>query len=112
MNQYIGWPGGLQWEGRYLVVGDQSTPMVYQFAISGSQGTKVGAIHLGSGAYDVTAFFLEHQTIIAPNVCQVSGPNCHSDVLFYRYPAGGKATKKITRGVRGADGAAVSAAGT
>ncbi len=111
LNQYIGWPGGLQWDGKYLAVGDQNAPNVYEFAVSGSQGTKVGTVHMGSGANDVTDFFLDGQTLIAPNVCQVSGSKCHSDVLFFKYPAGGKATKKILKGIRGTDGAAVSKAG-
>lgn len=43
LDQGIGWPGGIQWDGAYLALGDQNSPVIYQFSIEGSQGTRVGA---------------------------------------------------------------------
>src|SRR6202034_3377504 len=31
-NQYIGWPGGVQWDGKHVAIGDQITPVIYQFS--------------------------------------------------------------------------------
>jgi len=104
LNQNIGWPGGVQWDGKYVAVGDQNTPVVYQFAIKGSQGTKKGATTMGSGASVVDQYFIDGQTLIAPN--QLVGSD--SDVLFYKYPSGGDATKIITKDVRAAHGVVVS----
>lgn len=107
LPQYIGWPGGLRWDGKFLVVGDQVTPTIYRFTISGSSGTLAGTTNLGSGAKDVTDFFIQNHTIIAPNQC---APCQHTDALFFRYPAGGTATKILMDGIKGPDGASVSLA--
>ncbi len=105
LNQAIGWPGGVQWDGKHIAVGDQNTPVLYRFSIRGSRGRKVGTTSLGSGASVIDQFFIDAKTLIAPN--QLVGSN--SDVLFYKYPAGGTATKIITKAVRAAHGVVVSA---
>ncbi|MGA9944114.1 MAG: hypothetical protein WBP75_03670 [Candidatus Cybelea sp.] len=50
--------GGIQWDGKHVAVGayishkrGKSTPVIYQFAIAGTQGEKVGTTILGSPAY-------------------------------------------------------------
>ncbi len=106
LNESIGWPGGVQWDGKYWAVGDQAAPVIRQFTIKGSQGMEVGTTAMGSGADDVTQSFIQGRTLIVPNVIR----GMRADVLFYKYPAGGDATKKITRGLDAADGAAVSLA--
>lgn len=109
LDRHIGWPGGVQWDGKYLAVGDQSTPTIYRFSIVGGRGTNVGSVHLGSNANDIQQFFIQGHTVIAPNAC-VPG-KCGANVLFFEYPAGGKATKKITRALKGFPaGASVSLA--
>lgn len=44
-------------------------------------------------------------TLIVPNIIPPGGLD--SQALFFRYPEGGKATKKITKGVKAAQGAVV-----
>jgi hypothetical protein len=104
-DQYIGWPGGVQWDGKHVAIGDQITPVIYQFSMHGSKAAKVGTTALGSGAYNVVQFFIDGQTVIAPD--QHPRPS-NGDVLFYNYPAGGSATKKITKAVIDPHGAVVS----
>jgi len=104
LNQSIGWPGGVQWDGKYVAVGDQNSPVIYQFSIKGSHGTKRGTTTMASGARFVDQYFIDGQTLIAPN--QLGGST--SDVLFYKYPTGGDATKIITKDVRAAHGVVVS----
>lgn len=109
LNQYIGWPGGVQWDGTYLAVGDQSTPAIYQFVTDRKRGKKIHTTPLGSGAGDVAQFFIDGQTLVAPDACSPSQCS-RENVLFFKYPQGGTATKEITKGTRGPDGAAVSKA--
>jgi hypothetical protein len=104
LNQYIGFPGGVQWDGKHVAVGDQIAT-IYRFAISGSQGTLVGTTQL-SGAKEVKQAWIQGARLIAPN--SVSGPG--ANVLIYDYPTGGGAIKTIERGVEGPQGATVSLA--
>jgi hypothetical protein len=108
-NQYIGWPGGVQWDGKHVAIGDQITPVIYQFSIKGAEATKIGSTTMGSGASDVAQFFIQGQTLIAPN--QVPGKGgSGSKALFYKYPTGGTATKEISKHVEAAHGVVVSLA--
>jgi hypothetical protein len=109
LNQYIGWPGGIQWHYKYLVLGDQTTPAIYRFKIVETKAIKVGAAPLGSKENDYTQFWIQGSTLIAPEVC--ASRRCRfrdNAVLFFKYPAGGKPTKKITAGVGYAVAASVS----
>ena len=108
VNQYISWPGGIEWDGKYVAVGDQNSPIVYELAVKGRRAQTVGTTHMGSGAQTVKQFWIQGQTIIAPNT--YIKKELRSDVLFYAYPAGGKATENITDGVEDAQGAVVSLA--
>jgi hypothetical protein len=106
LNETIGFPGGVQWDGKYMVVGDQNTPVVYRFAISGDTGQVVGSTTLGgSDVTDISQFFITGGRLIAPNQCKGS---CAGNVLYYNYPAGGNSTKTISNGVRYPHGAVVS----
>jgi hypothetical protein len=106
LNQYIGWPGGVQWDGEHVAVGDDVNADVYEFAVNGSHGEKVGSTPLGSGAKYVAQYFIDNKALIAPN--QIAGSD--SDVLFYKYPTGGRAVRILKKGVRAAHGVAVSPA--
>lgn len=109
LNQGIGFPGGVQWDGKHVAVGDQNFPVIYQFAIKGSSGDEEGKTSLGSGAGDVFQFFVLGSRVIVPNQCKAS---CTGNVLYYEYPAGGTATKTIMKDVRYPHGAVVSKANT
>lgn len=109
LDKSIGYPGGIQWDGRYVAVGDQDTSIIYQFQIKAHSGKEAGSTPLGSHASEVSQFFILAKKIIAPNV-YFTKRRAFSDVLFFDYPAGGKATKKITIGVKTPVGAVVSKA--
>jgi hypothetical protein len=109
VNQYIRFPGGVQWDGQHLAIGDQFNH-IYRFAIKGSTTMIVGITELDSGAQYVQQSWIQGQTIIAPNVYIPKEKPKQSDVLLYPYPRGGAATKKITRGILDANGAVVSLA--
>jgi hypothetical protein len=102
LNQQVGWPGGVQWHGRYLAVGDQAKSAIYQFAVSGSHGALKGTTLLNDTS-DVIQFWIEGHRVIG-------GDHPSSQVHYWDYPAGGNPTKTITRGVGGPDGMTVSLA--
>jgi|SRR5580700_574649 hypothetical protein len=106
VDEYVTFPGGVQWDGKYLAIGDQLNN-VYEFAISGYQGKAVGTTRFESGARYVKQFWIQNDVIIAPNVYK---KHARSNVLLFDYPTGGKAFMKITDGVSDAQGAVVSLA--
>lgn len=88
LNQSIGSPGGVQWDGKHVAVGDQSTNVVYQFSISGKKGTKAGSTPL-TGASEVVQFWIAGSKLIGPDAGA-------GDAGIWKYPAGGSALKTIT----------------
>ncbi len=105
LNQKIGSPGGVQWDGQHVVVGDIGSATVYAFAISGNQGILTGETHF-TGAKSVTKSWIEGQRIIAPD--SVGGPG--DKVLIYDYPAGGSPVKTISKHLLEPQGATISKA--
>lgn len=93
LDQSIVIPGGVQWDGKYLAVGDQGAgykgSTIYQFSMSGSTGTKVGTTPL-NGSSDVISFWIEGNRVVGPNIG--SSPN----VMYWKYPEGGNAIKTMT----------------
>jgi hypothetical protein len=84
-------PGGVQWGGTNLAVGDRTGtngPVIYQIRIRGDIGTVVGSTPL-SGTTAVGQFFVEGPTVVAPDL---GG----TEVGFWKYPTGGSATHVIT----------------
>ncbi len=96
----IALPGGVQFDGTNVVVGDQTRHVVYQTAGS----SIVGSTQLDK-ACDVAGFAISGSRLVAPNLCSNSSGN----VLFYAYPAGGSPTKTI-KNLAYPIGAAISAA--
>jgi hypothetical protein len=88
LNQSIGFPGGVQWDGKYVAVGDLDNDIIYQFTISGSAGNKVGSTPLNNGSY-VQQFWIQDKKVIGPS-------NGNGSAMFWKYPAGGKPTKTLT----------------
>lgn len=88
LNQPIGNGGGVQWDGRHVAVGDQSTSTIYRFNIAGTKGTRVGATSLG-GATEIFQFYILGKRVIGPDAGV-------ADVGVWNYPAGGPPIQKIT----------------
>lgn len=86
LNHSIGTTGGVQWDGRYLAIGDQSGS-IYRFRIKGARASEVGTTVLG-GAGSVVQFWIQARNVIG-------GDLDSGKVMFWRYPAGGGATKVL-----------------
>lgn len=103
---YSGSAGGLQWDGRYVVVGQQLSPTLYRYSIGGSKGTLEGTTPLTS-ASEIFQFVIFGKRVVVPNLYFV-GYEAFSDVLIFHYPGGGSETGEIGTGIEDALGVAVS----
>jgi hypothetical protein len=104
VDQTIYLPGGVQWDGKYLAVGDQVavkhsfTSTIYDFAISGSSATTVNTMVL-TGSNQVAQFWIpfvdtggkhgEGKLLIGPN-------QDGADTLIWDYPSGGSPIQTIS----------------
>jgi hypothetical protein len=102
LNQTFEGFGAVQWDGKYLAVGDDAVNKIYRFAVSGSSGTLEDTVSLG-GAQQVTQWWIQGKKVIGPD----DGP---STVWYWDYPAGGNSNKAITKGVFHPAGATISVA--
>jgi hypothetical protein len=82
----IRFPGGVQYDGTSLAIGDARQSVIYQT----SNGMVTGKTKL-KGACDINQFFIDDGQLIAPSFCGSNG-----EVLIYSYPAGGAPLKRIT----------------
>lgn len=104
----INLPGTIQWDGKYVAVGDQEyegkyphTSAIYQ--TTGAGGKIVGVTPL-TGSGDVEEYWIDGKTVAGPDVFL-------NDVGFYKYPAGGKPAKTLKNdGFGGPHGGAISLA--
>ena len=92
-------PGGIQWDGKHLAIGDvtagnEITSAVYQFDVKGTKATAVGTTPL-HGTNQVLQFWIQGSTLVAPNSSFGSTP---SDARLYKYPKGGSPTLVIDPG--------------
>lgn len=87
----IGLPGGVQWVGNTLVVGDQvnldGPSVVAEFSMNGNTGKLLGFTPLKNSC-NVLQFQVVGKTVVAPNTCKPA-------VLYFDFPKGGRSTKAI-----------------
>jgi hypothetical protein len=102
LNQSLESAGAVQWDGKYLAIGDEEANKIYRFAISGSSGTLKDTVSLG-GAQTVLQWWIQGKKVVGPD-------DIPNTVWYWDYPAGGNSIKAITKGVFHPAGAAVSVA--
>ena len=85
--------GNIQWDRKYLAVGDgggdlgTGTPVIYHVKVAHSAGKVVGATSL-TGTTGLFQFFIQGNTFIGPTLG-------NENVTLWKYPAGGTPTKSI-----------------
>lgn len=97
----INFGGKIQWDGKYVAVGEQEykivgSPPHYDSAIyqtTGSGGKIVSVTPL-DGSMDVGGPWIDGQTVIGPS--SKANGSSGGIVGFWNYPKGGKFTKKLT----------------
>jgi hypothetical protein len=103
LNQSFKWPGDVQWDGKYVTVGDDVAENIYRFTISGSRGTLVGTTSL-AGAPAMVNWWIDGHNVVGGN------GDSPPAVYYWDYPAGGNPVKTITEGLLYPDGVTVSGA--
>lgn len=89
LNQNVGKPGNMQWDGQYLAIGDRNDTLVRRFAINGNKGTQIGTLRL-RGASLVNQFWIQGNIIVGAGFS-----NSEYFTGFWNYPAGGRPNKTI-----------------
>jgi hypothetical protein len=100
LDRSIGFAGPVQWDGRNVAVGDESTDTIYRFAISGSTGRLEGSTSL-SGAQSLLGWSIAGRRVVGAD-------DIPSTVRYWAYPAGGSPTKAVTKAVFHPFGVAIS----
>jgi hypothetical protein len=90
----VRFPGNLQWDGSEMTVGDPAHAKgsaIDRLQISGSQAKIIGTTIL-KGSYEVFGSWIAGGTVIGPD----EGPSIDA-VQLWRYPAGGKPYKVLSK---------------
>jgi DNA-binding beta-propeller fold protein YncE len=92
LNQTIHYPGGVQWDGTHVAVGEQGVggfaPVIYRFKIKGTKGALFGKPVPLNGLSREYQFWKQGATVLVPD-------SNNGDVGFWRYPQGGSPTQSI-----------------
>ncbi|HEY2553890.1 MAG TPA: hypothetical protein VGI15_01465 [Candidatus Cybelea sp.] len=83
----VAFPGGIEWDGTDIAIGDQQASVIDQISVSGSTATIIGTTPL-MGSCDVEQFAVLKGKLFAPDVCAGDGN-------LYAYPAGGASLKTV-----------------
>jgi hypothetical protein len=104
LNKAASWyPGGLQWDGKYLALVEpfrQQGPSIYRIKISGSVGDVVGVVHLDT-LWSGSPLAIGDGTAVAT-------ADEGNVVAQWRYPAGGPRIKTLVQYEYGVSGLTIS----
>jgi len=78
-------PGGVQWDGKYVAVGDQGAGLIYRTSATGQIAQTV-KLH---GGDSVEQFWIQGSTLIGPNAAN------NGTVPYWRYPDGGSPSSTL-----------------
>ncbi len=93
-TQNIEWPGGVQWDGKFVAVGDTDTGTIYR---TNAAGTVKGSTQLSGSNYVNQFWIVASSGRKKHKAASVVAPSQDGNVLgIYKYPAGGLPTTTIT----------------
>lgn len=78
--------GGIQFDGKHVVIEDQSSHIAYRLRLSGSKAIVLGSTPLNGTQY-VDQYWIQGKTLI--------GPDSNTTVYLWKYPAGGSPVGSI-----------------
>lgn len=100
VNRTLDYPGGLQWDGKFLDAGNTtggSTSIIYRFAIRGRRAHLAGTVTLqetnGQVGLYLPAFGTPARRIV------VCGQGGYATAEEYRFPAGGAPLRSLSYGI-------------
>jgi|HubBroStandDraft_2_1064218.scaffolds.fasta_scaffold04397_4 hypothetical protein len=96
LNQSFEHVGAVQWDGKYVAIGDDVAQKIYRFAISGSTGTLEGTTSI-DGLSISYQWWIMGPRVLVPNTAFISYKSV-GEVLYYEYPKGGSALKTVSDG--------------
>lgn len=88
LNTGIGFPGGVQWDGKYIAVGDQINSAIDRFTIVGKTGIEAGSTHLNESK-QIVQFWKQGAYVVGPDAI-------YFRVGIWSYPAGGDPIKFLS----------------
>jgi NHL repeat len=89
VNAQIGYPGAVQWDGKYLTIADLTADAIYRVVVSGFKAKVQGKTVLNG------ATGLAQSWIVGSKVIAVNFGGSPANVLIWNYPAGGAPTKSV-----------------
>jgi hypothetical protein len=93
LSNTIEFPGGMQWDGKYVTLNDQEAHVIYGYTCSGTSCTLKRTVKL-SGSSDCVQTWIGKGDVFCPD-----GDN--GAVEVYKYPAGGSPIATLTGSVGG-----------
>jgi len=81
-------PGGIQFDGKHVVIEDLDSHIVYRLRFSGTKAAVIGSALL-DGTPWVEQYWIQGETLI--------GPDANSTVYFWKYPQGGSPVSSVQR---------------
>jgi len=81
-------PGGLQWDGKYMTFNDQEAHDIYQYSVSGDVATLKGTVSLG-GTSDCVQTWISGKLVFCPDAG-------NENATVFKYPAGGSAIATLS----------------
>jgi hypothetical protein len=86
LNRRIAPPGGIQFDGKHVVIEDLDSHIVYRLRFSGAKAIIVGTTPL-NGTTWVEQYWIQGKTLV--------GPDENSTVYLWKYPGGGSPVSSI-----------------
>lgn len=98
LSQHVNTPGGIEWDGQYIALGDEAAnpAVIYQLSFTGTTASVVNTTTL-QGTSRVRTFLVP---LLGSNKIQgttVIAPSIFGTVGFYNYPAGGEANQTFSQ---------------
>ena len=86
LDRRIAHPGGIQFDGKHIVIEDLGSLIAYRLRFSGSNAIIVGKTQLNGAGY-VDQYSIQGNTLI--------GPDSNTTVYLWKYPKGGSPVSSI-----------------
>jgi hypothetical protein len=84
----IEFPGGVQWDGKYITLNDQEAHDIYQYSVTGDVATLKGTVAL-NGTSDCVQTWIAKKLVYCPDAG-------NENATVFKYPAGGSAIATLS----------------